>query len=98
MTDSAQIRRSPKLRRIFLSLCQVPLERGVDIGAESVVDVHDNDPRRYVRATDGERELLADEATWVTFRREFAMTRSDIADAAAWAAEAVLDPIRSRVG
>jgi AcrR family transcriptional regulator len=37
-------------------------------------------------------------ATWVTFRREFAMTRSDIADAAAWAAEAVLDPIRSRVG
>ena len=26
------------------------------------------------------------------------MTRSDIADAAAWAAEAVLDPIRSRVG
>jgi AcrR family transcriptional regulator len=37
-------------------------------------------------------------ATWVTFRREFGMTRSDIADAAAWAAEAVLDPIRSRVG
>lgn len=37
-------------------------------------------------------------ATWVTFRRELGMTRSDIADAAAWAAEAVLDPIRSRVG
>ena len=37
-------------------------------------------------------------ATWVTFRREFGMTRSDIADAAAWAAEAVLDPIRSRLG
>ncbi len=37
-------------------------------------------------------------ATWVAFRREFAMSRSDIADAAAWAAEAVLDPIRSRVG
>ena len=36
-------------------------------------------------------------ATWVTFRREFGMSRSDIADAAAWAAEAVLDPIRSRV-
>ena len=36
-------------------------------------------------------------ATWVTFRREFGMGRSDIADAAAWAAEAVLDPIRSRV-
>jgi len=37
-------------------------------------------------------------ATWVTFRREFGMDRNDIADAAAWAAEAVLDPIRSRVG
>jgi AcrR family transcriptional regulator len=37
-------------------------------------------------------------ATWVTFRREFGMSRSDIADAAAWAAEAVLDPIRSRAG
>ncbi|MEV8268478.1 hypothetical protein [Microbacterium sp. NPDC076911] len=36
-------------------------------------------------------------ATWVTFRREFGMSRSDIADAGAWAAEAVLDPIRSRV-
>ena len=34
-------------------------------------------------------------ATWVTFRREFGMGRGDIADAAAWAAEAVLDPIRS---
>lgn len=37
-------------------------------------------------------------ATWVTFRREFGMNRSDISDAAAWAAEAVLDPIRSRAG
>ncbi|MGC5169583.1 TetR/AcrR family transcriptional regulator [Micromonospora sp. DT81.3] len=37
-------------------------------------------------------------ATWVTFRREFGMSRSDIADAAAWAAEAVLDPIRARAG
>lgn len=37
-------------------------------------------------------------ATWVTFRREFRMSRRDIADAAAWAAEAVLDPVRSRVG
>ena len=36
-------------------------------------------------------------ATWVTLRREFGMSRSDIADTAAWAAEAVLDPIRSRV-
>ncbi len=37
-------------------------------------------------------------ATWVTFRREFGMNRRDIGDAAAWAAEAVLNPIRSRVG
>lgn len=37
-------------------------------------------------------------ATWVTLRREFAMERRNIADAAAWAAEAVLDPIRNRVG
>lgn len=36
-------------------------------------------------------------ATWVTFRREFGMSSHDIADAAAWAAEAVLDPIRCRV-
>ncbi len=36
-------------------------------------------------------------ATWVTFRREFGMDRRDIADAAAWAAEAVLDSIRDRV-
>ncbi|WP_344649332.1 helix-turn-helix domain-containing protein [Cryptosporangium japonicum] len=35
--------------------------------------------------------------TWVTFRREFGMDRRDIADAAAWAAEAVLDTIRDRV-
>ena len=34
--------------------------------------------------------------TWVTFRREFRMDRRDIADAAAWAAEAVLDTIRDR--
>lgn len=37
-------------------------------------------------------------AMWVTLRREFGMNRRDIADAAAWAAEAVLDPIRGRVG
>ena len=37
-------------------------------------------------------------ATWVTLRRELDMDRRDIADAAAWAAEAVLDPIRGRVG
>ncbi|EXG82123.1 TetR/AcrR family transcriptional regulator [Cryptosporangium arvum] len=32
----------------------------------------------------------------VTFRREFGMDRRDIADAAAWAAEAALDTIRDR--
>jgi AcrR family transcriptional regulator len=37
-------------------------------------------------------------AAWVTFRREFGMSRGDIADVAAWAAEAVLDPIRLRAG
>lgn len=35
--------------------------------------------------------------TWVTFRREFGMDQRDIADAAGWAAEAVLDRIRDRV-
>jgi hypothetical protein len=35
--------------------------------------------------------------TWVTFRREFGMDGRDIADAAAWAAEAVLDSIRDLV-
>jgi AcrR family transcriptional regulator len=36
-------------------------------------------------------------ATWVTMRREFGMEGRDIADAAGWAAEAMLDPIRNRV-
>jgi AcrR family transcriptional regulator len=36
-------------------------------------------------------------ATWVTLRRELHMDGRDIADAAGWAAEAVLDPIRGRV-
>lgn len=36
-------------------------------------------------------------ATWVTLRREMHMDGRDIADAAAWAAEAVLNPIRGRV-
>lgn len=36
-------------------------------------------------------------ATWVTLRRELHMHGRDIADAAAWAAEATLDPIRGRV-
>ncbi|MEV4686889.1 TetR/AcrR family transcriptional regulator [Microbacterium sp. LWH3-1.2] len=33
-------------------------------------------------------------ATWVTMRRELGMSGRDIADAATWAAEAILDPIR----
>lgn len=36
-------------------------------------------------------------ATWVTLRREMHLQGRDIADAAGWAAEAVLDPIRRRV-
>lgn len=34
--------------------------------------------------------------TWVTMRREFGMNGRDIADAAMWAAEGLLDPIRDR--
>lgn len=37
---------------------------------------------------------LDSSATWVTMRRELEMSGRDIADAAAWAAEAVLDPVR----
>ncbi|WP_341995002.1 TetR/AcrR family transcriptional regulator [Microbacterium sp. LWH7-1.2] len=33
-------------------------------------------------------------ATWVTMRRELGMSGRDIADAATWAAEAILDPLR----
>lgn len=35
-------------------------------------------------------------ATWVTLRREMQMNGRDIADAASWAAEGVLGPIRTR--
>lgn len=35
--------------------------------------------------------------TWVTMRRELGMSGRDIADAAMWAAESLLDPIRDRV-
>jgi AcrR family transcriptional regulator len=35
-------------------------------------------------------------ATWVTMRRELGLTGRDIADAAMWAAEGQLDPIRDR--
>lgn len=33
--------------------------------------------------------------TWVALRRQFGMMAHDISDAAAWAAEAVLDPLRA---
>jgi len=37
-------------------------------------------------------------ATWVTLRRELGFSGRDITDAASWAAESVLDPIRDEVG
>lgn len=37
-------------------------------------------------------------ATWVTMRRELGMSGRDIADAAMWAAEAILDPLRDGGG
>jgi len=54
-------------------------------------------------APDERRSLVAalchlDSATtWVTMRRELGMSGRDIADAAMWSAEALLDPIRHRV-
>jgi AcrR family transcriptional regulator len=39
---------------------------------------------------------LDSSTTWVTMRNELGMRGRDIADAAAWAAEAVLDPLRGR--
>lgn len=36
--------------------------------------------------------------TWVALQREFGMAVHDIADAAAWSAEAILNPLRSRTG
>lgn len=39
---------------------------------------------------------LDSSTTWVEMRREFGMADRDIADAAAWAAEALLDPIRDQ--
>jgi len=50
------------------------------------------------RAIVAELAHIDSAATWVALRRELHMNRRDIADAAAWAAEAVLDPIRGRVG
>jgi AcrR family transcriptional regulator len=40
---------------------------------------------------------LDSSTSWVTMRRELGMSGRDIADAAMWAAEALLDPIRDRV-
>lgn len=39
---------------------------------------------------------LDSSATWATMRRELGMSGRDISDAATWAAEAILDPIRDR--
>lgn len=40
---------------------------------------------------------LDSSTTWATMRRELDMNGRDIADAAMWAAEALLDPIRDRI-
>jgi AcrR family transcriptional regulator len=50
----------------------------------------DDDRRAVVAAL----SHLDSAATWVTMRRELGMSGRDIADAATWAAEAILDPIR----
>jgi AcrR family transcriptional regulator len=51
----------------------------------------------------GERRLIVaalchldSSATWATMRNELGMSGRDIADAATWAAEAILNPIRDR--
>ena len=72
------------------SLGRVHLERLLDAEVPSL------DPAQR-RAVIVALSHLDSAATWVTFRREFGMDRRDIADAAAWAAEAVLDSIRDRV-
>lgn len=40
---------------------------------------------------------LDSSTAWVTMRRELGMTGRDIADAAMWTAEALLDPLRDRI-
>jgi AcrR family transcriptional regulator len=60
---------------------------------DEVPALDDTDRRTIVAAL----SHIDSAATWVTLRRELGMNRRDIADAAAWAAEAVLDPIRGRV-
>lgn len=80
--------------------------RGVN-GAESAPhrDRFDAMLREEVRSlADRERHLIVaalchldSSTTWVTMRRELGMSGRDIADAAMWTAEALLDPIRDRV-
>jgi AcrR family transcriptional regulator len=80
--------------------------RGVN-GAESAPhrDRFDAMLRLEVPSLTGhERRLLVaalchldSSTTWVTMRRELGMSGRDIADAAMWSAEALLDPIRDRV-
>ena len=60
---------------------------------DEVPALDDTDRRTIVAAL----SHIDSAATWVALRRELGMNRRDIADAAAWAAEAVLDPIRGRV-
>jgi AcrR family transcriptional regulator len=55
-----------------------------------VPSLGDHDRRAVVAAL----SHLDSSATWVTMRRELGMSGRDIADAATWAAEAILDPIR----
>lgn len=58
-----------------------------------IPDLADNKRRAIVAAL----SHLDSASTWVTLRRQFGMNDRDIADAAAWAAEAVLNPIRAAV-
>ena len=79
--------------------------RGVN-GSESAPhrDRFDAMLRKEVPSLDTrERRLLVaalchldSSTTWVTMRRELGMSGRDIADAAMWTAEALLDPIRDR--
>ncbi len=79
--------------------------RGVN-GSESAPqrDQFDGMLRQEVPSlADQERRLIVatlchldSSTTWVTMRRELGMSGRDIADAAMWTAEALLDPIRDR--
>ena len=73
-----------------------PSPRRAHLEAMLIAEVPDlEEPER--RAIVAALAHIDSAATWVTLRRELEMDRRDIADAAAWAAEAVLDPIRGRV-